>query len=95
VARIWDIVCGRFVEILAERGHDEIAKLPVDECGKRIGLALDDLRENVHYTPAAERDTAGQHLIQDHAETVDVGAIVDDRLAAYLFGREVGQRPDE
>ncbi len=42
---------------------------------------------------AAERPLAGQHLVEDHAQAVDVAAGVDVvRLAARLFGRHVGRR---
>ena len=38
---------------------------------------------------AAKWDLAGQHFEQDHAERVDVGAVVDVRFAFALLGRHV------
>ena len=43
---------------------------------------------------AGERHLAGEHLVEDDSERVEVGALVD-RLAAGLLGRQVLRRPDD
>ena len=44
---------------------------------------------------AAERQLAGQQLVEDHAQAVDVAAAVDPvALAAGLLGAHVGRRAE-
>ena len=45
---------------------------------------------------AAERPLAGQQLVEDDAEAVDVAAAIDPaRLAPRLLGRHVGRRAQD
>src|SRR5262245_47079288 len=57
-----------------------------------VRLVSEDCSENVRDRFAAERWTAGQHLVEHSAESPDVGALIN-RLAASLLGRHVGRRP--
>ena len=46
-----------------------------------------------HVGVASEGRTPGQHLVEDEAERVDVGATVDG-VAVHLLGSEVAGGPD-
>ena len=60
---------------------------------RRLRLALDVLVHDGHVVAAVVGRLAGEHLIQDDAERVDVGALVD-LLAEDLLGRHVFRRAD-
>ena len=62
-------------------------------CG-RPRLALDVLVHHRHVVAAGVRRHAGHHFVQDHAERVDVGALVHF-LAEDLLGRHVLRRADD
>ena len=49
---------------------------------------------SVAWLDAVERTRAGQHLVGDHAERVDVGR-GRHLFAAQLLGRRIGQRAEE
>ena len=51
------------------------------------------LREHAHVRVRLERDAAGEHLVHDDAERVDVGAVID-RLAARLLRGHVVRRSE-
>ena len=59
--------------------------------GRRRGQAG---QRRLHVVAAAERRSAGEHLEQEEAERVDVGAGVD-RLRLHLLGREVPRGADD
>ena len=64
----------------------------VVEPARRPRLVLQHLQQQ-HPPVAAERQLAGQQLVEDDAEAVDVAAGVDPvRLAAGLLGAHVGRR---
>ena len=65
-------------------------RVDVARGGRRHGQVLDD---DLAVAFAAERDLAGQHLEQDHAQRVDVGAVVDVDLPLALLGGHVVGRP--
>src|ERR1051326_4450614 len=80
---------------LAHRLFDDLVQRERDGVGQRRRVALDDRGEDVERRLADERRVAGEHLVEHDADGVDVGARVDDRLAAHLFGREVVERAGE
>ena len=51
-------------------------------------------RDELHLVVGLERLPAGEHLEEDHARGVDVGAGVDD-LGERLLGRQVLGRPED
>ena len=61
---------------------------------ERLSLALHVLVHDRHVVAAAVGRVAGQHLVHDDAEAVDVGALVD-LLAEDLLGRHVFRRADD
>ena len=70
----------------------QVARDVVVERRGRPRLVVQHLVQQ-HPRRAAERQLAGQQLVEDHAEAVDVGAAVDlVRLAAGLLGAHVGGR---
>ena len=62
--------------------------------GRRVGSGAGDLGDllgqDVEHAVAGERRRAGQHLVRDAAELVDVGAPID-AIAARLLGRHVAR----
>ena len=80
---------------------------PIDDLGDRRGHAQDRrhlgeprrLPEQVAghdrlQRVADERRDAGEHLVRDHAQRVDIGAVVDVPRAVDLLGRHVVRRAD-
>ena len=85
------------VRVLRERAeHDHV------EVGRDVGPLQrrrprrvgEMLHRDLDRRLAAERRLAGEHLVEDDADRVEVGALVDGG-AARLLGREVLRRPDD
>jgi len=57
--------------------------------GGPVQLLAQDAGQHVAEGVSREERLAGEHLVEEHPEGPDVGALVD-RLAARLLGRHVG-----
>ena len=62
----------------------------IDRLG-RLGHVGGEQRRAV---AAGERRLAGEHLVGEAAERVDVGAMIDVRIGRGLLGRHVGRRAE-
>src|SRR5690606_1415838 len=73
----------------------EVAGDVIAQCAGRAGLLMDDLIE--HPAPrSVEGAFAGEELVEDDAERVDVGARIDRLdIAARLLGRHVRGRSED
>ena len=77
--------------------HDEVGQArrqPRVDLARRPRLALHVLVHDRHVIAARVGRHAGQHFVEDDAERVDVGALVD-LLAEDLLGRHVLRRADD
>ena len=84
------------VGLLGQRAQDDL----VDRVGQ-VGVALLGRHHRAarvtHHDlerVADERQPAGEHLVADHAQRVDVAAVVEPRIGEALLGRHVGRRAD-
>ena len=72
-----------------ERGRQS-ARPRVDRLG-RLGHVRG---EQLVRRAARERRLPGEQLVRQHAERVDVGAVIDVRIGARLLGRHVRRRAE-
>ena len=78
----------------AQRHHVDVLGNLVPELGRRHGHLGQMLHRDLERRVAGERDLAGQHLVQDDPDRVDVGALVD-RGSLRLLGRQVLRGADD
>ena len=85
------------VGVLGHRARDDGVEAPARSPRRSVGRHRrrgGELRPQLRLVALAlERHAAGQRVVQDAAERVDVGAGVD-AAAADLLGRDVVERPD-
>ncbi|MCU0241095.1 MAG: hypothetical protein MUF51_01575, partial [Vicinamibacteria bacterium] len=82
------------IDLARQALHDDIveARRNVGGEGARFGTAFRLVAQGQRQRHVvARRPPPGQHLEQDQADSIDVGACVD-ALAAGLLGREIGHR---
>ena len=88
------VAAGRRLGHRLQADRLQVARDLVVEPARRPRLVLQHLQQE-HAAVAAERPLAGEQLVEDDAEAVDVAAGVDRvRLAAGLLGRHVGRRAE-
>ncbi len=81
-------VIGAFVDVLGEQPVEEVLEFVRKSRTKGWGWGVDVMVAHLFGIAALEGGLAGQHLVQDDAEGVDIGAVIDV-LALGLFGGEV------
>ena len=67
---------------------------PLRRAAALVGAVGQRLRDQRRLVGGIERPAAGQHLVGDHAERVDIGG-GRDVFAAHLLRRGIGQRAEE
>ena len=83
--------------VLRERAHHdhvEVARDVAADLRRRLGRRRQVLHRDLDRRVAVERRLAGEELVEDDAERVEIGALVD-LGAARLLGREVLRRADD
>ena len=93
IARGLEAFVGIFLQAMPDYAveHAGNAHVQLEEIGRII---LEDGVERFDRRLSAKRRNAGQHLVQDHAEGEDVGAVVAT-AAAHLLRRHVAHRSHE
>ena len=83
------------VEIFLQRTADDLVGLFRNiriELGNRHCLGIDDLVDQRRRIGAAERQATGEHLVEHHAERIQVGLVIQ-RIALDLLRAHVGRGP--
>ena len=74
----------------------QVARDLAFEARRRHRLLVDDLQDGLHRRRPLERRPAGEHLVKDRAERIDVGRRSDLlRVPSRLFGRDVAGRAED